>query len=293
MFLIVLVYILDILLWGSTWVAIKIGLESLGPFTSATLRFIIGFVFLALIFRIWRYRFPSQPGIRRDVAVTGLIMFGVNFSLLYWAQQYLNASTAAVLFSSMPFFVAVCAHVMLPTEKLTLRTMLGMVLGLGGTLVLFSHNLDFSGPALAMLAVLGASFWASWATVKIKRDLSMVKPTVLATLQIPPGILLMFVGMMALELPIEFEISPRAMGSVLYLAIAGTGGAFIGWYWILKRIPATAASLMTFIEPVVATILAVLILQESLSGRFLAGALLILAGVLIVIIRRRPVPHPV
>lgn len=292
MLLIVLVYILDILLWGSTWVAIKIGLESLDPFTSATVRFIVGFILLALAFRVWRFRFPDRPHIRRDVFVTGLVMYGVNFSLLYWAQQYLNASTAAVLFSSMPFFVALCAHVMLPNEKLALRTVLGMILGLAGTVVLFSRDIDFSGPALAMLAVLGASFWASWATVKIKRDLGMVGSSVLATLQLPPGILLMALGMFAFELPLEFDFSTRAIGSVLYLAIAGTGGAFIGWYWILKRIPATAASLMTFIEPVVATILAVLILHETLSSRFLAGAALILIGVLLVVLKRKPRVRP-
>ncbi|MFH2054895.1 MAG: DMT family transporter [bacterium] len=292
MLLIILVYILDILLWGSTWVAIKIGLESLGPFTSATARFVLGFIVLALAFRIWRFRFPRQPRLRRDVFITGLVMYGINFSLLYWAQQYLNASTAAVLFSSMPFFVALCAQRMLPNEKMSPRSVIGMLLGLAGTLVLFSRDLDFSGPALAMLAVLVSSFWVSWATVKIKRDLEIISPTMLATLQLPPGILLMAVGMFAFELPLEFEISARSVGSVLYLAIAGTGAAFIGWYWILKRISATAASLMTFIEPVVATVLAVLILHETLSSRFVGGAALILIGVLLVVLKRRTPVRP-
>jgi drug/metabolite transporter (DMT)-like permease len=278
----------DIFLWGSTWVAIKLGLETLGPFTSAAARFILGFALLALVFRIWRFRFPDIKNIRRDVFLTGLVMYGLTFSLLYWAQQHLNASTAAVLFSSMPFFVAVCAHFMLAAERLNLRVIIGMVIGLAGTIVLFSRDLDFSGPAPAMLAVLTASFAASWASVKIKRDLGMIRSTVLATLQLPPGLFVMVLGVLLFEMPPEFPVNAKSVGSVVYLAVAGTGGAFIGWYWILKRIPATAASLMTFLEPVVATILSIIVLSESLSSRFLGGAVLILAGVLLVVTRRGP-----
>ena len=286
--LIVLVYILDLLIWGSAWVAIKIGLETMGPFTSATLRLFIAFILMAMAFRLWRFRFPVKRHVRRDLFLCGIVMNGVYFALVYWGQQHINASTAAILFCSMPFFVALCAHFMLPDEKLTLRTVMGMLIGFGGTVIFFSNSLTFSGSTLGMLAILASSFSASWATVKVKRDLGMIRSTTLATLQLPPGLLLLVPATLAFEYPLDLNLDANAAGSILYLAIIVTGGAFVAWYWLLKRIPAVAASLMTFIEPVVATILSVLILSESLSSQVFIGGCLILIGVLIVILKRKP-----
>ncbi len=280
-------YIIALLLFGSTWVVVKIGLESLPPFTFGVIRFTIALAVLALVFRTWRYRLPSRRGIRSSVFWAGLLMYGLNFLFIYLGQQWITASLAAVLFATMPFFTALFAHYLLPNEKLNWRILTGMVAGFLGTAVLFSEDLSLGGPVYGMISLLLASLFCSWATVLVKRDLEEVDAVQLSILMIPPGLIVLLPAMLALELPISFTLTPSGIFALLYLALLGTGVAFILWYYLLKRISAVALSLMTFLEPLVAITLGYLILNEALSLRFLAGGILILSGVLLAILQPR------
>lgn len=278
--MIVLIYTITLILFGSTWVIVKIGLETVPPFTFAVIRFVIAFLLLGLVFRIWRYRLPDIPQIRRKIFVAGFLMYGLNFLFIYVGQKEIESSLAAVLFATMPFFTGIIAHFLLPQERLTKQVVTGMLVGFIGTVTLFSNNLSLSGPVLGMLSLLLSSFFCSWATVLIKRDLQEIPAAQLSILQIPAG-LVVLIPPMLFELPIQFDISLSSVGSLLYLAILGTGAAFIGWYYILKRVSAVALSLMTFLEPLVAIGLGYLLLNEKLESHFLLGGALILAGVLI------------
>ncbi len=285
--MIILLYIVTLILFGSTWVVVKIGLQTVPPFTFAVVRFVIAFLLLGIVFRIWRYRLPPLPGIRRKIFVAGFLMYGLNFLFIYIGQQWIDASLAAVLFATMPFFTGIFAHFLLPQERLTKQIIAGMVVGFAGTIALFSNHLTLSGPVLGMLSLLLSSVFCSWATVLIKRDLSDIPAAQLSILQIPAG-LIVLVPPMFLELPLRFDISLASIGSLLYLAVLGTGVAFIGWYYLLKRVSAVALSLMTFLEPLVAIGLGYLLLNEKLESHFLMGGALILAGVLIATFERKP-----
>lgn len=285
--MIILLYIVTLLLFGSTWVVVKIGLQTVPPFTFAVVRFVIAFLLLGIAFRIWRYRLPQLPDIRRKVFVAGFLMYGLNFLFIYIGQQWIDASLAAVLFATMPFFTGIFAHFLLPQERLTKQVIAGMVVGFVGTIALFSNNLTLSGPVLGMLSLLLSSVFCSWATVLIKRDLNDIPAAQLSILQIPAG-LVVLVPPMFLELPLQFEFSLASVGALLYLAVLGTGAAFIGWYYLLKRVSAVALSLMTFLEPLVAIGLGYVLLNERLESHFLLGGALILAGVLIATFERKP-----
>ncbi len=285
--MIILLYIITLLLFGSTWVVVKIGLQTVPPFTFAVVRFVIAFLLLGVAFRIWRYRLPQLPNIRRKIFVAGFLMYGLNFLFIYIGQQWIEASLAAVIFATMPFFTAIFAHFLLPQERLTKHVIAGMVVGFVGTIALFSNNLTLSGPVLGMLSLLLSSVFCSWATVLIKRDLNDIPAAQLSILQIPAG-LLVLIPPMIFELPIQFEISLAGVGSLLYLALLGTGAAFIGWYYLLKRVSAVALSLMTFLEPLVAIGLGYVLLNERLESHFLLGGALILIGVLIATFERKP-----
>ena len=286
--MIILLYIITLLLFGSTWVVVKIGLQTVPPFTFAVVRFVIAFLLLGIAFRIWRYRLPQLPNIRRKIFVAGFLMYGLNFLFIYIGQQWIDSSLAAVLFATMPFFTGILAHFLLPQERLTKQVIAGMIVGFAGTIALFSNNLTLSGPVLGMLSLLLSSFFCSWATVLIKRDLNDIPAAQLSILQIPAG-LVVLVPPMFLELPLQFDISFASIGALLYLAILGTGAAFIGWYYLLKRVSAVALSLMTFLEPLVAIGLGYLLLNEKLESHFLLGGALILVGVLIATFERKPV----
>lgn len=283
----ILLYFITLILFGSTWVVVKIGLESVPPFTFAVVRFVLAFAVLGLVFRIWQFRTPAIPNIRRKIFVAGFLMYGLNFLFIYIGQQYIQASLAAVIFATMPFFTGLFSHFLLPNERLRKNVVIGMIVGFFGTLALFSNNLSIDGPVLGMLSLLLSSIFCSWATVLIKRDLTEISPVQLSILQIPAGLIVLAPAML-FELPLKFEFNASSVGALLYLALFGTGAAFIGWYVLLKRVSAVALSLMTFLEPLVAMGLAYLLLQEKLESHFLFGGALILVGVLIATFERKP-----
>ncbi|MCC6964125.1 MAG: EamA family transporter [candidate division Zixibacteria bacterium] len=286
------IYVLALLLFGSTWVAVKFGLQSTEPFTAAVLRFVIAFAVLGAVFRTWRYRLPSLPKLRRSLLISGFLMYGLNFFFIYLGQQWISASLAAILFATMPFFTALFAHYLLPDEKLTWRVIVGMVVGFGGTIALFSQDLALGGPVYGMASMLLASAFCSWASVLIKRDLGAVDPIQLSILMILPGLALLVPSMLLLEWPLKLEIERAGWLSLLYLALMGTGVAFILWYYLLKRISVVALSLMTFLEPLVAITLGYLLLNERLTSHFLIGGILILAGVLLATLQPRQSEEP-
>lgn len=283
----ILIYIVTLILFGSTWVVVKIGLQSVPPFTFAVVRFVLAFVILGTVFTIWKFRLPQIPHIRRKIFVAGFLMYGLNFLFIYIGQQYIQASLAAVIFATMPFFTGIISHLLLPNERLQRHVVIGMIVGFVGTLALFSKNLSLDGPVLGMLSLLLSSIFCSWATVLIKRDLNDIPPVQLSILQIPMG-LIVLVPPMLFELPLKFEFNTTSLVSLFYLAILGTGVAFMGWYYLLKRVSAVALSLMTFLEPLVAMGLGYLLLQEKLESHFLIGGALILIGVLIATFERKP-----
>lgn len=284
--MIILLYIITLILFGSTWVVVKIGLETVPPFTFAVIRFLIAFLLLGTAFRIWQFRLPAIPNIRRKIFVAGFLMYGLNFLFIYIGQQYIQASLAAVIFATMPFFTGLFSHALLPNERLTKHVIVGMIVGFIGTIALFSKDLRLDGPVLGMTSLLLSSIFCSWATVLIKRDLNDIPPAQLSILQIPAG-LIVLVPPMLLELPISIELSAASIWSLFYLAVLGTGAAFIGWYYLLKRVSAVALSLMTFLEPLVAIGLGYLLLSEKLESHYLFGGALILVGVLIATFERK------
>ena len=128
-----LVYIVLCLIWGSTWLAIKIGLSQAPPFTTAALRFVVATVTLSIICSLRQYSFPRDLKTLLRLGYPGFYMYGLSYALVYAAEQYIYSATAAVLFASYPFFVAALSWWMYRTERLSLIAWVGMALGfLGG-----------------------------------------------------------------------------------------------------------------------------------------------------------------
>ena len=282
-----LIYILGVLIFGSTWVAMKIGLQAMPPFAAAVARSILTFVVFFVAFRLWRFRFPPIKNIRRDFLLTGLMLYGVSFALLYWGQERIDSSMSAILYATMPLFTGIFAHFMVPAERLTLRVIFGLLIGFVGTILLFAGKLSLSGTVSGMLAMVLSSCSCAWATVMTKRDLHLIDPSALAILMLPAGLIVLLPCLAIFETPVRFWIDAKGAGSVIYLAIFGGGIAFIIWFYLLKRLSAVAASMMTLLEPLVASFLAYLILSESFDKYFFLGGTMILVGVLTVTVQKR------
>src|SRR5687768_14750172 len=173
-------YVLLCLIWGSTWIVIKVGYGGLGPFNVAGLRFLVAGAVMAAVARATRARWPRGRTEWTAVAVVGLLMFAGDYGLIYWAEQYIESGLTAVLFATLPLMTLFIARALLPGERITAQKLTSSLLALVGTTALFADRLRLdSGAVTPMLAVLAAVLCAAIASVVSKRDAHDMPPATL------------------------------------------------------------------------------------------------------------------
>src|SRR2546428_3979054 len=156
--------------WSSTWLAIKIALRDLPPISFVAIRFLIA---IAVLLAVSIGRARLLPLRRKDyalLAITGILMFAVNYTLLFWAELHVSSGLAAVLQATIPIFGMIFAHWMLPDEPLRLEKLAGAIIALGGVALICARLLGFNGP-LAFWGGLGVVFGgasAAYAKVLVK-----------------------------------------------------------------------------------------------------------------------------
>jgi drug/metabolite transporter (DMT)-like permease len=278
-------FALLILIWGTTWAAIRIGLRGVPPFAGVAIRFTIaGALLLALALaagvRLGRARHEKSLWL-----ANGVLSFCLSYSIVYWSEQYIPSGLAAVLFATNPLFVAALAHRLLAGERLSPRAGAGLVLGFAGVAVIFSDDLALLGGEQvrhAALVMLVSPLVSALATVAIKRWGTGVHP--LSVSAVP----MLFAGAVMGASALLFErgqppvLDGRSVGAILYLAVLGSAVTFTVYYWLLARVTATRLALISYVIPVVALAVGALLFDEPLRPRLLAGSALILAGVVLV-----------
>ena len=290
-----MVWLLLCLIWGSTWLFIKLGLEDLPPFTFAGIRFVIA---SAILFGIIKARRISLPRERADwilLAVTGLLSFSVNYGAVFWGEQHISSGLAALLQATIPAFGLIIAHFGLAEERLTTVKVFGVLLGVAGVGVVFSNQLSISGPrALAGSAaiVVGAACTAA-ANVLVKKYGAKLEPAIIAGGQMVFGLVPLFVAGLLLEgNPLQFHWTPMAIVALFYLAIVGTVVAFLSYYWLVQHMDVTKTMLIALVTPVFAVLLGMLVLREQLHWRTLFGGAMIMSGIGLIVLRKRRTEAP-
>src|SRR5881296_1331436 len=181
--------------WSSTWLAIKVGLRDLPPVSFVAIRFLIAIAVLIAV-SIGRTRLlPLRRNEYAVLAVTGILMFAVNYTLLFWAELHVSSGLAAVLQASIPIFGMIFAHWMLPDEPLRLPKLAGAIIALGGVTVICARLLGFNGPLAfwgGVGVVVGAAS-AAFANVFVKARAIQLAPAMLAAWQMIFGIAPLFV----------------------------------------------------------------------------------------------------
>lgn len=278
------IYALLCVVWGSTWLAIKVGLTGAPPFLSASLRFLLAAAILVPLSLGLRAPWPRGRLEWSVVAFVGLAMFVLDYGLIYWAEANgVESALAAVLFATMPFQTALMAHVLVRQERLTLRKIAAITLGFGGIVLVFTGEAGGLGvgKALPMAAVVLSATCASAASVTIKRWGRRASPYTWngAAMAIGGG------GLLALSAvfrePMEMPGWPEAILSILYLAVMGTVVTFVGYLRLLKTVPVTTMSLIAFITPIVAVLLGYVVAAETLDILALVGGAVVLLGILL------------
>jgi drug/metabolite transporter (DMT)-like permease len=274
-------FILISIIWGSTWFAIKIGLESITPLYGITIRFAIAAAILALIMK-WRgEKLPFDKNSVNQYLNLAVLSFSFPFALVYWGEQYIPSGLASVLFGAYPFVVAIGSHYFLPEEKLNMFKTMGIILGFIGIIIIFWSDLKFgSESALGMLAILASTLMQGASLVIVKRKNHHISPFALSLGGMILGLLIMLPMTVYFENHSELIFDFRGVSSIIYLSTFGTVATFVTYYWLMKRVEVVYLSLVSFVTPVLAVLLGSFILDEKLSAQIFLGAGFVLAGIL-------------
>jgi drug/metabolite transporter (DMT)-like permease len=281
--------------WSSTWLAIKIGLRDLPPISFVAIRFLIAIVVLLAVSIGQARLLPLRRNDYAVLAITGILMFAVNYTLLFWAELHVSSGLAAVLQATIPIFGMIFAHWMLPDEPLRLQKLAGALIAIGGVTVICGRLLGFSGPLAfwgGVAVVFGAAS-AAYANVLVKARSIQLAPAMLAAWQMTFGIAPLLVLGFAVEgNPARFRWTGTSVFCLLYLAVIGSALTFLLLYWLLPRMTVARLQSISLITPPGAVMLGWLLGGETFPISSLLGAALVLVGVWM-IFRKTRVTEPV
>jgi drug/metabolite transporter (DMT)-like permease len=280
----VLAYVAMCSIWGTTWLAIKIGLQTLPPVTGAGLRFTVAGIFLWALGRTVRApRGEAAPW--RVIIILAATMFGGNYALTYYAETGLASGLVAVLFGTLPFFLFALGALLL-RERVGLVVIAGAAIALAGVATI-SIGPDMHGSLPYILATLGAAALSAFANVELKR---FAASDPFRTL--PPAMLLSGVTMTVAGAAFEHPdwargTSLSSVAAVLYLAVLGSGIAFYLNHWLLQRLDAWVVGLTALVIPVFAVAVGALAGGERFGARELLGAALVAFGMWLALVAPR------
>ena len=276
-------------IWGSTWLAIRIGLESTPPFFAASLRFALAVAVLIPIMLWRRSKLPSGRTEWTLVAFVGLVLYAGDYGLIYWGEgNGVPSGLSAILFSTFVLQTAIVAHVILAAEKLTPQKVAGIGLGFAGILLIFWGELSSaaSGNAFPMLAIVLAATCAAVANVAAKRWGHDTDPISFTGVSMAVGAAALAAFSLGAGEPWGPPPWPSGLLAIVYLALAGSVVTFVSFWWLLKRIDVTSASYIAMVIPIVAVFLGFTVGSEVLDPLAIGGAVVTLAGIFLAVNRR-------
>jgi drug/metabolite transporter (DMT)-like permease len=273
-------YVLLCLIWGSTWLVIKVGYGSLGPFNVAAVRFCVAGAVMAMIIPMVGARWPRGRAQWLVVAIVALMMFAGDYGLIYWAEQYIDSGLTAILFATLPLITIAAAHLYLPGERITPSKLIGTLLAFVGVMALFGDHVRVDATQIwPMLAIIAAGVCAAIGSVVTKRHGGTLHPAALNAPSMLLGSAVLAAASFANGDGFVLPRSTATWGAVLYLALAGSVLAFLVYFSMLKTWSVTSLSFISVFTPAIALILGFVFLDERPTTWTVAGAVLIIGGV--------------
>ncbi len=277
------------LIWGSSFLWIKIAVADVSPFVVVSFRVLFGLVGLLAVMYWQRQSIPRDRPTLLKYLFMGVFNVVVPFLLITWGETHIDSSLAAILNATTPLFVIVIAHFALHDEKITGPRLAGLIVGFVGVVVLVSQ--DFRPEALqsdllGQLAVLLAAISYAVALVFTRRQLRNAKPVVQSTMILVFATAIMWIITPVVERPLVLPAQPIAWLAVVWLGLLGLCIAYLLFFWLNNAWGPTRASLVTYVFPVVGVILGVIFLNETLNWNMVLGSALVVGG--IVVVNRKP-----
>jgi drug/metabolite transporter (DMT)-like permease len=274
-------YAMNVLIWSSTWVTIKIGLEDVPPLLSAGVRFALAGAGLLALARVLGRRLNTDAAL---AAILALFPIAGAYGLIYWGEQYVPSGLAAVLFGVMPLYSATIASVALADEPLRARLVAGIAVAIGGLAIAFGESLALGDAKWALLAATAcaiAPLCAAIGNVSIKRRGQKLDPIVLNAWAMLGGGALLLVASAPAEDWTQAAWTAQAVGSIAYLAAIGSAVPFVTLTILLRELPAVTVSYITLLLPFGALAFGAALYDEHVTLAAVGGALLVATGLLI------------
>jgi drug/metabolite transporter (DMT)-like permease len=274
-----LLFLVVCLSWGTTWLGIKIAVESVPPLTSAGLRFLIAFpLFLGFAWVRRESIFFPRKNFGFFIFVT-LCYFSVPYYLLNYGEQYVASGLTALLFSSMPVFILIFSSIFL-REKIFFSQVVGIAIGFGSLFMIIKTqglHLDYS-ELFGVIAILIAAVMHALCYVITKQRGAEIGVITFNTLPIGIAGLGLFMTGLVLEHPDLASVTPRSWLALTYLGLVASVGGFIVYFFLLKRLSPVILSFVFIIFPVFAVLIGAWYEGTPISRQLILYSLLLLAG---------------
>ena len=276
-------FLLICLIWGSTWLVKRLGLDSLTPIFAAGMRFILAALLFFVVMKINHVKLQTDAASIKLYFVMGIFSFVLPFGLVYWAEQFIASGLTSVLFTIFPFIVIIFSKMVLPNEQIGIFKVLGTTIGFIGIYFIFSDDIsmDISENIWGMLAIITSATLQAGIAVSVKKygqalhplSMNFIPVLIAGVVMIPAGLIL--------EDSSTLKFDFNALFSISYLALFGTVATFTTYYWLMKRMNIVILSLNSLVSPIIAVFLGWLILSEKFSGNDIIGSGMVLIGLLI------------
>lgn len=274
------------IVWGTTYLFIRIALETIPPLLLTGSRFIFAGAILLVIAKLRGDATPRDARTLGNLALIGFLMVGVGNLAVVWAEQWVPSGLAALLVATAPFWMAIIEGFRTRGERVDLRSGLGMLIGFGGVALLVTPRGSggaWSVPFLVgALAVQVGSFCWQLGSARGKYKMRHVPLMASAALQMLFGGLIVGAAGLAIGEAPRFALTPRTFGALAYLTIFGSIVAYSAYVYALAHMRTTHSSLYAYVNPVVAVFLGWLILDEPLTWVSVVAMVVILGGVALV-----------
>jgi drug/metabolite transporter (DMT)-like permease len=284
---ILLAFAIIYFVWGSTYLAIRVGVREVPPFLLAAMRFLVaGFVLYSWMIA----RGERSPSGRQwmSASLLAVLIFVFDYGLVFWAEQRVPSGIAAVMMATIPVFMVLSEITFLRTQRLTVRLALALLIGVGGVAVLMSRSLNLGGapidPAGAVALIIASMSWSVASSLTRKLPLPPSKVMSSGAQMLAGGV---FLALTAAALG-EFRnfhpssVSRGAWFSLLYLIVAGSIIAFTAYVWLIHHESPTKVGTYAYVNPVVAVLVGYFLGGEALGLRTVLGTLFVLISVVVI-----------
>ncbi len=273
--------------WGSTYLAIRVGVREVPPFLLAGMRFLVAGI---VVYGWMRGGGTPSPTAREwgAASLLAILIFVLDYGLLFWAERRVPSGIAAVILATIPVFIALGEIIFLRTQQLTFRLGLALLVGLGGVAVLVGHSrrlgeapVDTAGACALIVAAIS---WSAAAFLTRKLSLPAAKAMSSGAQMLAGGVLLLLAAALLGEFR-GFHVQAVSRGAWLalaYLIVAGSIVAFTAYVWLIHHESPTKVGTYAYVNPVVAVLLGYFLGGEAIGPRTVVGTLLVLVSVVVI-----------